>query len=271
MGQERAPYHINLLGVFTITLRIDLNCDMGEGFGAYRLGRDAELLDYVSSANIACGFHAGDPATMRSTVQLCMRKGVAIGAHPGLPDLQGFGRREMAITPAEAYELTLYQLGALQAFVHAEGGRLQHVKPHGALYHMAANRHDLAAAIAAATRSVSAELTLFGPPGSELLRAGAAAGLRTASEAFADRTYRRDGALTPRDQPGALLASAADAAAQVVRLVREGKVLSLEGEDLSMRADTICIHGDGAHAVEFARDIRALLDSSGIAVRALGH
>ncbi|MEC0228892.1 5-oxoprolinase subunit PxpA, partial [Paenibacillus alba] len=156
------------IGEWTL-LRIDLNCDMGEAFGAYRLGRDAELLDYVSSASIACGFHAGDPATMRSTVQLCLRKGVAIGAHPGLPDLQGFGRREMAITPAEAYELTLYQLGALQAFVHAEGGRLQHVKPHGALYHMAAKRHDLAAAIAAATLSVSAELTLFGPPGSELL------------------------------------------------------------------------------------------------------
>lgn len=252
-------------------LRIDLNCDMGEGFGAYRLGRDEELLDFVSSANIACGFHAGDPATMRSTVQLCLRKGVAIGAHPGLPDLQGFGRREIAITPAEAYELTLYQLGALQAFVHAEGGRLQHVKPHGALYHMAAKRHDLAAAIAAATASVSAELTLFGPPGSELLRAGAAAGLRTASEAFADRSYQRDGTLTPRDQPGALLFSAADATAQVVRLVREGKILSQEGEDLSMRADTICIHGDGAHAVEFARDIRALLNSSGIAVMALGH
>ncbi len=252
-------------------LRIDLNCDMGEGFGAYRLGRDEELLDFVSSANIACGFHAGDPSTMRSTVQLCLRKGVAIGAHPGLPDLQGFGRREIAITPAEAYELTLYQLGALQAFVHAEGGRLQHVKPHGALYHMAAKRHDLAAAIAAATASVSAELTLFGPPGSELLRAGAAAGLQTASEAFADRSYQRDGTLTPRDQPGALLFSAADAAAQVVRLVREGKVLSREGEDLSMRADTICIHGDGEHAVEFARDIRALLNSSGIAVMALGH
>ncbi|RTE11665.1 LamB/YcsF family protein [Paenibacillus whitsoniae] len=250
--------------------RIDLNCDMGEGFGAYRLGRDAELLDYVSSANIACGFHAGDPATMRTTVQLCVRKGVAIGAHPGLPDLNGFGRREMAITPNEAYELTLYQLGALQAFVHAEGGRLQHVKPHGALYHMAAKRHELAAAIAAATASVSAELTLYGPPGSELLRAGAAAGLRTASEAFADRTYRRDGVLTPRGEAGALIESAADAAAQLVRLVREGKVRSLDGEDLPLHADTICLHGDGAHAVEFARDIRALLASSGIAVLPVG-
>ncbi|UJF34440.1 LamB/YcsF family protein [Paenibacillus hexagrammi] len=251
-------------------LHIDLNCDMGEGFGAYRLGRDEELLDYVSSANIACGFHAGDPGTMRRTVELCVRKGVAIGAHPGLPDLQGFGRRELAISAEEAYELTLYQLGALQAFAHAAGGRVSHVKPHGALYHMAAKRHDLAAAIAAAVASVSAELTLYGPPGSELLRAGAAAGLRTASEAFADRTYRRDGSLTPREQPGALLESAAAAAAQVERLVREGSVLSLEGEEVSLRAETICIHGDGAHAVEFARDIRSLLERGGIAVKALG-
>jgi len=251
-------------------LSIDLNCDMGESFGQYRLGRDEELLDYVSSANIACGFHAGDPATMRRTVQLCLRKGVQIGAHPGLPDLQGFGRRELAITPAEAYELTLYQLGALQAFVRAEGGSLQHVKPHGALYHMAAQRHDLAAAIAAATASVGAELTLLGPPGSELLRAGAAAGLRTAGEAFADRTYRADGSLTPRDQPRALLTSAAEAAAQVERLVRQGSVLSVDGAEVPLAAETVCVHGDGAHAVEFARDIRAALAQCGIAVRALG-
>ncbi|MCD1259333.1 LamB/YcsF family protein [Paenibacillus athensensis] len=251
-------------------LSIDLNCDMGESFGQYRLGRDEELLDYVSSANIACGFHAGDPATMRRTVQLCLRKGVQIGAHPGLPDLQGFGRRELAITPAEAYELTLYQLGALQAFVRAEGGSLQHVKPHGALYHMAAKRHDLAAAVAAAVVSVGAELTLYGPPGSELLRAGAAAGLRTAGEAFADRTYRADGSLTPRDQPRSLIASAAEAAAQVERLVRQGAVLSVDGEEVPLAAETVCVHGDGAHAVEFARDIRAALAQCGIAVRPLG-
>jgi UPF0271 protein len=251
-------------------LRIDLNCDMGESFGSYRLGQDEELLDYVSSANIACGFHAGDPATMRKAVNLCLRKGVAIGAHPGLPDLVGFGRREMAISPAEAYELTLYQLGALQAFVHAEGGRLQHVKPHGALYHMAAKRHELAAAIAAAVVSVSAELTLVGPTGSALLRAGADAGLRSAGEAFADRTYRRDGTLTPREQPGALVESAGEAAAQALRLVKEGRVQSADGDFLSLTAQTICIHGDGQQALAFARAIRELLERNSITLLSLG-
>ncbi|MFS0836994.1 LamB/YcsF family protein [Paenibacillus sp. 1P03SA] len=249
-------------------LTIDLNCDMGESYGAYRFGRDEELLESVSSANIACGFHAGDPGVMRRTVALCLEKGVAIGAHPGLPDLAGFGRREMAVEAEEVYELTLYQLGALHAFVQAEGGTLRHVKPHGALYHMASARGDLADAVArAALRASGGALVLLGPPGSELLRAGQAHGLRTAAEAFADRTYRPDGSLTPRTEPGALLSDPAQAAAQVLRLVREGAVTGASGEIVPLTAETVCVHGDGPHAAAIARSVRAALDEAGVAVR----
>ncbi|WP_405080276.1 LamB/YcsF family protein [Paenibacillus chitinolyticus] len=247
---------------------IDLNCDMGESYGAYRFGRDEELLESISSANIACGFHAGDPGVMRRTVALCLEQGVAVGAHPGLPDLAGFGRREMAVGAEEVYELTLYQLGALQAFVQAEGGTLRHVKPHGALYHMAAARGDLADAVARAALRVSGgALVLLGPPGSELLRAGKAHGLRTAAEAFADRTYRPDGTLTPRTEPGALLSDPAQAAAQVLRLVRDGVVTGACGETVPLAAETVCVHGDGPHAAAIARSVRAALDEAGVAVR----
>jgi UPF0271 protein len=249
---------------------VDLNCDMGESFGAYRLGRDEEILKYVTSANIACGFHAGDPATMRRTVKLCLEHGVAIGAHPGFQDLAGFGRRNMEITPEEAYELVVYQLGALWGFVRAEGGRLQHVKPHGALYNMAARSPQLAQAIAEAVCRVDPELILFGLAGSELIKAGKQAGLVTASEAFADRTYQADGSLTPRRLPNSLLTDQRQAAAQVIRMVAEGKVRSLQGSDVEIQADTICIHGDGAHAVEFAETLRASLADAGIAVQPAG-
>ncbi len=178
--------------------KIDLNCDMGESFGAYQMGRDKEILDYVTSANIACGFHAGDPATMRRTVRLALGKNVGIGAHPGLPDLVGFGRRPMEISPQEAYDLVVYQIGALYGFVKAEGGQLQHVKPHGALFNMAVKDADLSEAIAEAVYKVDPELILFGLPGSELVNAGKKASLRTASEVFSDRTYQEDGSLTSR-------------------------------------------------------------------------
>jgi UPF0271 protein len=231
--------------------RIDLNCDIGEGFGVYRTGEDERLLDIVTSANIACGFHAGDPATMRRTVGLCAERGVAIGAHPGLPDMAGFGRREMAISPQEAYDMTVYQVGALYGFVRAEGAIMRHVKPHGALYNMAAADAALAEAVAEAVRRVDAALVLVGLAGSELIRAGARAGLLTAEEAFADRRYRPDGTLVPRREPGALIADAAEAVPQVLRLAAEG------------RAQTVCVHGDGPHALEFAALVRRGLQDAG--------
>ncbi|RAV08635.1 LamB/YcsF family protein [Paenibacillus contaminans] len=253
------------------SLTIDLNCDMGESFGVYELGNDAALLDVVSSANIACGFHAGDPLTMRRTVREALSRGVAVGAHPGLPDLAGFGRREMAVSPQEAYAMTVYQIGALSAIVRAEGGRLGHVKPHGALYNMAAKDAALAEAIAEAAYKTDPALVLFGLAGSELIRAGMRLGLRTASEVFADRTYQADGSLTPRSRQDALLHDEDEAAERVVRLVRAGVVRSQQGVDVPLTAETVCIHGDGPQALAFARLIRERLEAAGIQVKAVGH
>lgn len=246
---------------------VDLNCDLGESYGAYRMGNDKEILDYVTSANVACGFHAGDPTVMRKTVQLALEKGVRIGAHPGLPDLMGFGRRNMNIAPEEAYDIVVYQIGALNGFLQSEGGSMQHVKPHGALYNMAAQNEALAMAISEAIYKVNPELILFGLSGSELIRAGEAVGLRTASEVFADRTYQQDGSLTSRMEKHALLENDEDAAAQVIRMVKEGKVLSQQGSDVALRADTVCIHGDGAHALAFARHVKNSLVLSEITVK----
>ena len=245
---------------------LDLNCDMGEGLGAWQMGDDDRLLDFVSSANIACGYHAGDPGTMHRTVERALRKGVAVGAHPSLPDLQGFGRRRMNVSVAETYDMVLYQVGALAGFASACGGRLAHVKPHGALYNMAAKDGSIAQAIAQAVKDFDARLVLFGLAGSELLAAGERLGLVTASEVFADRTYQADGSLTARDQPGAVIQDAASALAQVRRMLAEGRVRSLQGSDVAVRADTLCIHGDEPNAVEFARRIRAALDADGIRV-----
>ncbi len=248
---------------------VDLNCDMGESFGAWPMGDDAELLRHVTSANIACGLHAGDPAVMRRTVKLALEAGAAIGAHPGLPDLQGFGRRTMQLTADEAYELTLYQVGALAAFVRAEGGTLVHVKPHGALYNMAAVQAPLADAIARAVRAFDAGLVLVGLSGSELIRAGERIGLATASEVFADRTYQADGTLTPRTRADALHHDDAAAVAQVLGMVQRGSVTATDGTTVAVRADTICLHGDGAHAAPFARAIRAALEAASVPVRPL--
>ncbi|MGY2132065.1 LamB/YcsF family protein [Hymenobacter sp. HD11105] len=247
---------------------VDLNCDMGESFGAYTLGNDAAILPYVTSANIACGFHAGDPAVMRQTVRLALEHNVAIGAHPGLPDLVGFGRRDMAVSPQEAFDVVVYQIGALGGFLATEGGTLHHVKPHGALYNMAASSAPLAEAIAEAVYRVNPELVLYGLAGSELTKAGAELGLQVAHEVFADRTYQPDGTLTSRRLPGALLTTAAEAAQQVVRMVKDGKVRAQDGTDVAIRADTICIHGDGAHALEFARHINQTLQQEGISLHA---
>ena len=241
---------------------------MGESFGAWTLGHDAALLPFITSANVACGFHAGDPAVMRASVRAALAHGVAIGAHPGLPDLAGFGRRNMDISPEEAFDMTVYQLGALQAVARAEGGVLHHLKPHGALYNMAATNAALAEAIAEAVYRVQPELLLYGLAGSELTRAGEKLGLRTAHEVFADRTYQANGTLTPRRQPDALISSADAAIAQVLRLVQHGTVRSQTGPEVAMRADTICLHGDGPHALEFAQRLHQELRAAGVTLQA---
>lgn len=243
---------------------VDLNCDLGESFGSYKMGMDDKILDYVTSANIACGFHAGDPATMRKTVQLALEKNVGIGAHPGLQDLVGFGRRTMQISPQDAYDLVIYQIGALYGFVKAEGGKLQHVKPHGALFNMAAKDEALATAIAEAIYKVDPELVLFGLSGGELVKAGKRVGLRAANEVFSDRTYQKDGSLTSRTEKNALINNQQAAASQAVRMVKEGKVATLQGVDISIKADTICLHGDGEKALVFSKYIRETMIKEGI-------
>ena len=243
---------------------VDLNCDMGESFGAWHLGHDAAIMPFITSANIACGFHAGDPAVMKRTVRLALRHSVAIGAHPGLPDLVGFGRRNMDISAEEAFDMTVYQLGALTAIVRAEGGALHHLKPHGALYNMAATNAALAEALAEAVYKVQPKLLLYGLAGSELTKAGEKLGLRTAHEVFADRTYQANGTLTPRRQPDALITEADAALAQVLRLVQHGVVRSQQGTDVAIRADTVCLHGDGAHALDFAQRLHAVLRQAGV-------
>jgi len=247
---------------------IDLNCDMGESFGAWSMGADAAVLEYVSSANIACGFHAGDPVIMRRTVTAAFERAVAVGAHPALQDLHGFGRRAMVVAPDEAYALVLYQVGALSGFCRALGGHLSHVKPHGALYNMAAKDAVLADAIARAVWDFDPRLVLFGLAGSELVRAGRKVGLTTANEVFADRTYQADGTLTPRSRPGAMIRDLSAALAQVERMMRHGSVLALDGTEVAIDPDTVCIHGDEPDAAQFARELRALLMQLGVAVRA---
>ncbi|RBP96460.1 UPF0271 protein [Cytobacillus firmus] len=245
---------------------VDINCDMGESFGLYKMGRDEEILDHITSANIACGFHAGDPATMRKTVKMALEKNVGLGVHPGLQDLHGFGRRDINITPQEAYDLVVYQIGALYAFVKSEGGKLQHVKPHGALFNMASKSAPLSEAIAEAVYKVDPELILFGLSGSELVKAGRKIGLRSANEVFSDRTYQEDGSLTSRRENNALITDHSDAVNQVIRMVKDGKVHSVQGTDVSIEANTICIHGDGESALEFAQYIPKALNEAGIQV-----
>lgn len=248
---------------------IDLNCDLGESFGAYQKGKDEQVLEFVTSANIACGFHAGDPGTMRKTVQLAMDKHVAIGAHPGFPDLVGFGRRLLDASAQEVYDMTVYQIGALYGFVKAEGGQLHHVKPHGALYNVAAKRLEIATAIARAVYDVFPELILYGLSGSRLIEAGRQVGLQTASEVFADRTYQTDGSLTDRREVNALIESDEAAMAHVIRMVEQGKVKTVQGEEVGICAETVCVHGDGAHALEFAKGLNETLRSRGIQLRAV--
>jgi len=249
---------------------IDLNCDMGEAFGNYPMPNDEILMDYISSANIACGFHAGDPEVMQRTVNLAIKKGVAIGAHPGLPDLQGFGRRNMKITPNEAYQITLYQTGSLYGFVKAAGGKLNHVKPHGALYNMAAADASLAKAIAQAVFDFDSTLILYALAGSEMIKAAENLGLVAASEVFADRTYQSNGQLTPRTEENALITDEKLAIEQVLSMVQNQYVIATDNQKINLKAETLCLHGDGIHAVDFAKRISEKLKSEGIIIQSPG-
>lgn len=249
---------------------IDLNCDMGEAFGNYPMPNDDILLNHITSANIACGFHAGDPEVMQHTVAMAIKKGVAIGAHPGLPDLQGFGRREMKISANEAYQMTIYQIGALYGFVKAAGGKLHHVKAHGALYNMAAKDAALAKAIVQAVHDFDSTLILYGLAGSEMIEAAKKIGIITASEVFADRTYQDDGSLTPRSQSNALITDEQQSIAQVLQMVKHQQVQSVSGKTIPLKAETLCLHGDGSHAVEFAKLINEKLKAEGITIKAPG-
>src|SRR5690554_2069429 len=250
-------------------LAIDLNCDMGESFGAWKMGQDEDILPYVTSANIACGFHAGDAATMRKTVAAALRHGVALGAHPGLPDLVGFGRRNMDISAQDVYDIVVIQVGALAAVAASQGGRLHHVKAHGALYNMAARNGDLATAIAKAVHDIDSTLLLYALAGSAQVKAAEDMGLAVAQEVFADRSYQSDGSLTPRKQAGAMIEDPAISIKQVLRMVQEGKVATQQGSDVNVRADTLCIHGDQPDAVVFAQAIRKALGENSVQVRAI--
>lgn len=240
--------------------RVDLNCDLGEG-----AGHDAELMPLITSANIACGAHAGDEAMMKVTAMLAKKHGVAIGAHPGFADRENFGRRELPVIAVEVQGLLLIQIRRLQAMA-----TVRHVKPHGALYNMAARDPVLARAVAEAIYEADPRLTLFALAGSKLAAAGQECGLPVASEVFADRTYQRDGTLTPRSQPDAFITDEDAAVAQVLRMVCEGKVRATDGTDVTIKADTICLHGDGAHPVAFARRLRRELMAAGVEIRAFG-
>lgn len=246
---------------------IDLNSDLGESFGRYTLGLDDQVIPLVSSVNVACGMHAGDPAVMRRTVKLAAEAGVAVGAHPGYPDLQGFGRRDIAMSPDEAYDYILYQIGALQAFCHATGARMHHVKPHGQLYNRAAVDPELARAVAAAVHDANLDLVLVGLANSELIRAGQTEGIRTAQEFFADRNYTDEGLLVSRKLPDAVITDEDFAVARVVRAVKEGAIKSASGKLITVKPDTICIHGDNVHALEFAGKIRTALTEAGVEVK----
>jgi UPF0271 protein len=248
---------------------IDLNCDMGESFGAYTIGADQAVMASITSANVACGYHGGDPNVMRRTVRLAREAGVAVGAHPGFPDLVGFGRREMRMAAQDVEDMVLYQIGALAAIAKSEGVRLSHVKPHGALYNMAVTDKALAAAIGRAVGAFDPALIFFALPGSELARAANGLGLQVAHEGFADRAYEPDGSLTPRSRTGAVIHDMDTVVARALRMVTDGVVFASDGSRLDMRVDTICTHGDTPGAQSLTRAIRAGLQRAGVTVAAV--
>ncbi|PYZ91631.1 lactam utilization protein LamB [Salipaludibacillus keqinensis] len=250
-------------------ITIDLNSDIGESFGLYTIGQDELVLDYITSANIACGYHAGDHNVMNHTVKMAIEKGVAIGAHPGLPDLIGFGRRKMEVTREDVYNMVIYQVSSLQGFVHIHGGKLNHVKPHGALFNMAAKDPVTAQAIASAVADVDPSLVLYGLAGSELIRAGRESGLTVAEEIFADRTYQPDGTLTPRTDQDAVIHDADKAKRRVLRMVTEGIVKAVDGTEIPINADTLCVHGDEQQALLFVQELKQMLLENGVSVKAV--
>jgi 5-oxoprolinase (ATP-hydrolysing) subunit A len=252
-------------------MTIDLNCDMGESFGAYTIGADEAVMASITSANVACGYHGGDPSVMRRTIRLAREAGVAVGAHPGFPDLVGFGRREMRIAPRDVEDMVVYQIGALAAIARSEGVSLSHVKAHGALYNMAVTDNALAGALARAVMAVDPALIFFALPGSELARAASALGLQVALEGFADRAYEPDGTLTSRSRAGAVIHDVDAVVARALRMVTEGTVTASEGSTLEMRVDTICTHGDTPGAQALTRALRTSLERAGVTVAAVAR
>lgn len=250
--------------------KVDLNCDIGESFGVYRIGQDELVLTHVTSANIACGYHAGDPATMYKTIKIALEKDVGIGAHPGYPDLLGFGRRPMQMEPRDIYYMVMYQIAALKGMAEGLGGSIQHVKPHGALFNTAAQEPAIAEAIAEAVYHTTPDAILFGLAGSELVLAGQRLGLKTANEVFADRTYQPDGRLTPRTREKAIIHDVHLALEQVVRMVEEKRVIAVDGSSVHIEADTICVHGDEPNALLFVEQLKTELKKNYIHVESIG-
>ena len=248
--------------------KIDLNCDMGESYGAWKMGADAEVMPFITSANIACGFHAGDPATIRKTVRLAVDRGVAVGAHPSLPDLMGFGRRTMRISPQDMYDLIVYQAGAVEAFARAAGTKLHHVKCHGALYNMAATDEGLSEAMARAVRDLGGNVMLYALSNSPMMKIARQMNIPVAGEVFADRGYSDDGTLAPRDKPGGMIEEPLAAVKQALAMIEEGRVTSLSGKRVAVAADTMCLHGDQPGAVRFAQSLRKAFSERGITVAA---
>ena len=249
--------------------RVDLNSDLGESFGRYTLGMDDKIIPLITSANVACGYHASDPVVMEKTVSMAREAGIRVGAHPGFPDLMGFGRRNMAVSPAEAKAYVMYQLGALEGFCRAKGVKLQHVMPHGALYNMAAKDYELSRAICEAIYEFDKNLIVLALSGGELARAAKDMGLRTALEVFADRSYEEDGTLVNRRKDGAMITDEDEAIARVVRMVKEKKVTAITGKDIPIQADSVCVHGDGAKALAFVERIRKALTEEGVEICSL--
>lgn len=249
--------------------KIDINCDLGESFGTYTLGQDELIMPYISSANIACGFHAGDPHIISRTIELALQHNVQIGAHPGFPDLIGFGRREMVCSPKEIYDLVLYQVAAVQGMCQALGGAFQHVKPHGALYNLAAREYQYALAIAEAVYALAPDAVLFGLADSELTRAGEHMGLTVAHEGFADRTYQANGALTPRTEEEAVIHTLEDAIQQVMDIAAQGKVTAVSGEEIKVQIDTICIHGDHSSTPALIKKLNETLPKMNVQIEAV--
>jgi len=248
-------------------ISVDLNADLGESFGNYTIGNDSILMDWVTSANIACGFHAGDPVVIARTVRTAIKKGIAIGAHPGYPDMQGFGRRSMKMSPEEVYDYLLFQVGALKAIAESEGGKLSHVKAHGALYNDAVRDAGLAEAITGACKAIDSSLIIYGLPNSEIENQAIKKGMRFALEAFADRAYYRDGTLVPRNLDGSVITGKKEVAERVAEMVISNHINTYDGGSLIIKPDTICLHGDNLHALDIAREIYTRLTESGVEIK----